>query len=308
MSKRTAFITHDDCLKHEMGAHHPERPERLIAIKEKLKATELQALLIPYEAPLVKREYLTQVHTESYVTLLESSVCDNDYVQLNSDTAMNPYTLSAAKRAAGAAVLAVDLVMSNEVDNAFCGIRPPGHHAVRNDSMGFCFFNNIAVAAAYAMNTYHLKRIAILDFDVHHGNGTEDIFHHDSRVLFCSTFQFPLYPGSGVDSGNEHIINTPLKSGATGKDFREAVKSYWLPALEIFKPELIFISAGFDAHRDDHLASLNLLEEDYEWVTQEIKGIADQYCQSRIVSVLEGGYNLKSLADSVAIHLRALIA
>ncbi len=304
---RTAFITHPECLKHEMGEHHPESPARLTAIEQKIEATELLAsALIRYDAPYVERQCLMRVHTENYIATLETSDPSHGYVHLNPDTAMNAYTLPAAHRAAGAAVLAVDLVMSNEVDNAFCGIRPPGHHAIRSGSMGFCFFNNVAVAAAHAIAVYHLKRIAILDFDVHHGNGTEDIFHNDERVMLCSTFQHPLYPGCGVDSGNDHIINVPLKAGATGKDFRTAVETYWLPALASFKPELILISAGFDAHRDDPLASLNLVEQDYEWMTQQIKDLAHHHCQGRIVSVLEGGYNLQSLADSAHVHIRTL--
>lgn len=302
----TAYITHRDCLRHEMGSYHPECPERLAAIEQRIKATGLSSHLVHGEAPLVERECLTRVHSEEYVSLIESSAPEKGYEELDPDTTMNAWSLSAARRAAGAAVLAVDLVMRGEVDNAFCAIRPPGHHATRSRSMGFCLFNNVAVGAAHAIAAHGMQRVAILDFDVHHGNGTEDIFHDDPRVMLCSTFQHPFYPGSGAHSGNDHIINTPLRAGVGSEEFCAAVRRDWLPALEVFRPEFIMISAGFDAHRDDYLASLNLIEDDYRWVTQQIKTVAASYCSGRIVSLLEGGYALKALGHSAEVHIREL--
>lgn len=304
---RTAFITHPDCLRHEMGAYHPECPERLAAIEQRLSASGLASHLLRFEAPLVERECLLRVHSENYVATVESSSPSEGYEYLDPDTAMNAWSLTAARRAAGAAVLAVDLVMRGEVDHAFCAIRPPGHHATHNRSMGFCFFNNVAVGAAHAMAVHNITRVAILDFDVHHGNGTEDIFHDDPQVLFCSTFQHPFYPHSGAQSGNDHIINSPLKAGAGSYEFCSAVEDTWLPALEAFSPEFIFISAGFDAHREDTMASLNLVEEDYLWVTQQIKAVAEKHCGGRIVSLLEGGYALSALGRSVEAHVRELV-
>jgi acetoin utilization deacetylase AcuC-like enzyme len=219
---------------------------------------------------------------------------------------MNPHTLNAARRAAGAVILAVDLIMEGKVENAFCAIRPPGHHAESARAMGFCLFNNVAVGVAHAMEKYGMKRIAIADFDVHHGNGTEEIFHDDPHVMLCSTFQHPYYPYLGDDSGNEHIINVPLPAGTSGAAFREAVTKYWLPALERFQPEMLFVSAGFDAHRDDDMAQFNLQEADFTWVTEQIKNVAAKFCQKRIVSVLEGGYELHALGRCVLAHLKVL--
>jgi len=225
---------------------------------------------------------------------------------LDGDTAMNPYSLEAALRAAGAAVQAVDLVMTGQVENAFCNIRPPGHHAGRANAAGFCIFNNVAVAAAHALEQYGLERVAIADFDVHHGNGTEAIFHDDPRVLLCSTFRHPYYPYCGADSGNDHIINVPLAAGASGEDFRAAVTQHWLPALEAFQPQMLFISAGFDAHREDDMGGLALREADYVWVTAQLKLLAEKYADRRIVSVLEGGYALDALGRSAAAHIKVL--
>jgi acetoin utilization deacetylase AcuC-like enzyme len=227
-------------------------------------------------------------------------------VQLDPDTSMNPYSYPAALRAAGAAVLGVDLAMSGEVANAFCNIRPPGHHAERGRAMGFCIFNNVAVAAAHALAHHGLSRVAIADFDVHHGNGTEHIFCDDPRVMLCSTFQHPFYPYVGADSGNEHIVNVPLPAGTGGAEFREAVARHWLPALEAFRPELLLISAGFDAHRDDDMAMMRLVDADYAWVTGELMQVAARHAQGRIVSMLEGGYELNALGRSAAAHIKAL--
>lgn len=303
---QTAFITHPDCARHEMGAYHPECPQRLAAIEDRLIASGLSVHLAHYDAPVARREHLRRVHPEEYIASIEAAAPEAGYALLDPDTAMNCHTLDAALRAAGAAVLATDLVVRREAENAFCSIRPPGHHATRRQAMGFCFFNNVAVAATHAMEEHGCQRVAILDFDVHHGNGTEAIFHDNPRVLMCSTFQHPFYPYCGADSGNDHIINVPLAAGSGGDVFRAAVESNWLPALERFRPEFIFISAGFDAHREDDMAFLNLVEADYVWVTQVAKEIAERDAQGRIVSLLEGGYALDALGRSVTEHIRVL--
>lgn len=303
---QTAYISHPLCLKHDMGAHHPESPARIHAIEDRLIASGLMNYLQHHDAPEATREQLLRVHDEAYIDSIESMVPQQGIVHLDGDTAMNPFSYQAALRAAGAVVLGVDLVMAGTVENAFCNVRPPGHHAGRARAMGFCIFNNIAVGAAHAISGHGLRRVAIADFDVHHGNGTETMFHDDPRVMLCSTFQHPFYPYYGADSGNEHIINVPLPAGTGGDGFRAAVTQYWLPALESFKPELLLISAGFDAHRDDDMAMLNLTETDYEWVTDVLKGIAGKYAQGRIVSALEGGYELHALGRSAQAHIKVL--
>ena len=303
---QTALITHPDCARHEMGSYHPECPERLAAIEDRMIASGLAVHLQRFDAPIVERHCLTRVHSEAHVSRVESMAPLDGYAQADPDTSMNPYSLTAARRAAGAAVLATDLTARGEVDNAFCAVRPPGHHATHDRVMGFCFFNNVAVGAAHAMAVHGASRVAIVDFDVHHGNGTEDIFHDDPRVLMCSTFQHPFYPYCGANSGNDHIINAPLAAGSGGDDFRAAVMDYWLPALERFQPEFLFVSAGFDAHREDDMAFLNLVDADYRWVTQQIKAVAERYCPGRIVSLLEGGYALNALGRSVEVHVREL--
>lgn len=302
----TAFITHDDCLLHDMGDHHPEQPARLRAVEDQLIASGLIGWLQRVEAPLAGREHLERVHAPGYIDALEAAVPERGIVHLDADTAMNPHTYNAALRAAGAAVLATDMVIRGEVSNAFCSIRPPGHHAGRGKAMGFCLFNNVAVAAAHALERYGLKRVAIIDFDVHHGNGTEEIFRDDPRVLMVSTFQHPFYPYSGIDGRSEHMVNIPLAAHSSGREFRAAVEQYWLPALAAFKPEMLFISAGFDAHREDDMAMLELVEADYAWVTARIKAVADSLAQGRIVSVLEGGYELHALGRSVMAHLKVM--
>jgi acetoin utilization deacetylase AcuC-like enzyme len=302
----TAYITHPLCLKHDMGAHHPEAPARIHAIEDQLIASGILDHLQRYEAPEVTREQLLRVHDAAYVDAVELLAPHHGTVQLDPDTSMNPFSYKAALRAAGAAVQGVDLVMSGEVVNAFCNIRPPGHHAERGRAMGFCIFNNVAVAAAHALDHHGLSRVAIADFDVHHGNGTENIFHDDPRVMLCSTFQHPFYPYVGADSGNEHIVNVPLPAGTGGAEFRDAVTQHWLPALDAFQPEFLLISAGFDAHRDDDMAMMRLTERDYAWVTDELMKIAAKHAQGRIVAMLEGGYELHALGRSAAVHIKAL--
>jgi len=302
----TAFITHPACLKHDMGGYHPESPARLAAIQDQLIADGLYPLLQHHEAPRAEREQLARVHDERYLDKIEAAAPRQGLVQLDPDTAMNPSTLEAALRAAGAAVLATELVMSGKAQNAFCNIRPPGHHATRDQSMGFCIFNNVAVGVAHALAAYDLQRVAIADFDVHHGNGTEDIFADDPRVMLCSTFQHPFYPYCGAGTVSDHIINVPLAAGSGGAVFQAAVRTHWLPALEAFRPQMLFISAGFDAHRDDDMAGLALVEADYAWVTQQLMIMAQTWSEGRIVSLLEGGYELKALGRSAAAHIKAL--
>ncbi len=302
----TGYITHPDCLKHDMGAHHPESPARLRAIEDQLIASGLLSFLQCHDAPLATFEQLARVHAPHYIEAVQAAAPQHGLVYLDPDTAMNPFTLNAALRAAGAVVLATDLVLERKLENAFCAIRPPGHHAGSARAMGFCIFNNVAVGVAHAIEKFGLKRVAIADFDVHHGNGTEEIFHDDPRVMLCSTFQHPFYPHSGADSGNDHIINVPLPAGTDGAAFRKAVSERWLPALERFRPEMLFISAGFDAHWEDDMAMFRLKEADYAWVTQQIKDVAEKHASGRIVSALEGGYELHALGRSVAAHIKVL--
>ncbi len=301
-----AFITHRDCWKHDMGAHHPECPDRLGAIQDRLIAAGLDLYLSFHDAPVAELEQLLRVHPRSYVEHLESSSPQHGIFHLDPDTAMSPGTWQAALRAAGAGVLATDLVMKKETPSAFCAVRPPGHHAERARAMGFCFFNNVAVAARHALDAWGLQRVAIVDFDVHHGNGTEEIFANDSRVLMVGTFQHPFYPYCGTENPASNMCNVPLKAGTRGDGFRAAVESVWLPRLSAFAPEMIFISAGFDAHYEDDMASLGLLESDYAWVTERVKDVARASAQGRIVSMLEGGYSLSALARSVAAHIKVL--
>jgi len=300
------LLTHADCALHEMGSHHPESPQRLQAVLDALDDSELLGHLREEEAPVASVEQLARVHHDVHIGFVHDCAPQSDYAYLDPDTAMNPKSLPAALRAAGAVVRATDLVMGGGATRAFCAVRPPGHHATPARAMGFCVFNNVAVGAAQALEQYGLERIAILDFDVHHGNGTEDMFRDDPRVLFCSTFQHPYYPFCGADSGNEHVINVPLPAMTASAGFRTAIARHWLPALERFEPQLVFVSAGFDAHREDPLAYLQLEDEDYAWVTQRIVEVAERHAGGRIVSTLEGGYNTASLARSAVEHVRAL--
>jgi acetoin utilization deacetylase AcuC-like enzyme len=302
----TAFISHRACLLHDMGDHHPEQPARLSAIEDQLIASGVLSHLQRADAPKATREQLERVHGAGFLDAVEDAAPHSGIVHLDPDTAMNPHTLDAALHAAGAGVLAADMVIEGAVNTAFCAVRPPGHHAVRSRAMGFCIYNNIAVAAAHALEHHGLERVAIVDFDVHHGNGTEEIFADDPRVLMVSTFQHPFYPYSGIEGQSEHMVNIPLAAHSGGREFRAAVEQHWMPALAAFKPQMLFISAGFDAHREDDLAMLNFVEADYAWVTTKLKAVADEHAQGRIVSMLEGGYALSALGRSVVAHLRVL--
>jgi acetoin utilization deacetylase AcuC-like enzyme len=302
----TALVTHADCLRHDMGAHHPEQPARLTAIEDQLIASGIGQYLQRHEAPLATDEQLARVHPSDYVRAIRDVAPSEGTVHLDPDTAMNRYTLQAALRAAGAGVLATDLVLKKEVKAAFCPVRPPGHHATRTRPMGFCIFNNVAVAARHAIQAHGIERVAIIDFDVHHGNGTEDIFENDEQVLMASIFQHPFYPYSGTDNPAPNMHNVPLAAGSGSREFRAAVTKVWLPALEEFRPELIYFSAGFDAHAEDDMAMLRFTDADYGWVTEQVKTIADRYAGGRMISLLEGGYALSALGRSAVQHIRVL--
>jgi acetoin utilization deacetylase AcuC-like enzyme len=306
----TAFYSHPDCRGHDMGRGHPECPQRLDAIEDYLLATGLDVALDRREAPFVDLEDVALAHSTSYVVelgdVLEQVEATGGLHALDPDTAASAGTWAAVRRGAGAAVAATDAVIDGDIDNAFCSVRPPGHHATRNSAMGFCFFNNVAIAARHALDVRGLERVAIVDFDVHHGNGTEDIIANDERVLMVSIFQDHFYPFTGNVPLGDNMVNVPLPAYTRGAEVREIVEAEWMPRLEEFKPQMMFISAGFDAHRDDDLGQLGLVEADYEWITLRLKALADKHAHGRIVSVLEGGYNLGALARSVAAHLRAL--
>jgi len=306
MSMSAAFITHPECLKHEMGAHHPEQPARLSAIEDQLIASGVAPHLARYEAPLATDEQLARVHPIEYVQAIRDAAPERGTVHLDPDTAMNPHSLQAALRAAGAAVLAVDLIMTKKATTAFCAVRPPGHHACRVRPMGFCIFNNVAVAARHALHAHGLERVAIVDFDVHHGNGTEEIFEGDEQVLMASIFQHPFYPYSGTDHPASNMFNVPLAAGAGTRELREAVTGTWLPALEEFRPQLVLFSAGFDAHAEDDMAMLRFSDSDYAWVTRQVRQVAERHARGRMASVLEGGYALSALGRSVVQHLRVM--
>ena len=305
----TLLITHPACLNHLMPAGHPERPDRLRAIERALEDERFQNLA-RVEAPAASLETIALCHPMKYVTAVRDATPRNGLVQLDADTSMSPGSFEAALRAAGGAVLAVDEVMAGKARNAFVATRPPGHHTETARPMGFCLFNNAAIAARYAQKHHGLARAAVVDFDVHHGNGSQDIFWSDATVMYGSTHQMPLYPGTGAkNERGEHdtIVNAPLRPGDGGVKFREAFESVILPRLRDFAPEFVVISAGFDAHMRDPLANLNLLESDFEWATRKLMELADKYAQSRVVSVLEGGYDLQGLANSAAAHVAALM-
>jgi acetoin utilization deacetylase AcuC-like enzyme len=304
----TAYITHPSCLLHDMGPHHPECPDRLTAVNDRLIASGIDPYLVHHTAPAATRAQLARVHNDDYIDEIEAASPESGLNYLDPDTALSPYSLDAARHAAGAVVLGVDLVMRGEARTAFCAVRPPGHHAERSRAMGFCVFNSIAVGAAHAMAAHGLTRVAIVDFDVHHGNGTEQIFADEPRVLMVGTFQYPLYPYSGVEPLGPNMHNVPLAPGADGEALREAVRETWLPALDEHRPEILLVSAGFDAHREDPLAGLAFVDADFAWVTRELVAVAQRHAGGRIVSSLEGGYGLSALGRSAAEHVRALVA
>jgi len=312
---KTGYFTHPDCRLHEMGAGHPECPERLDAIDEHLQATGLRDSLDRREADPAPLADIELAHGRMHVAALRglSDVLREEidaggptHTQVDPDTSMNVHTWAAALRAAGAALAATDAVMAGELDNAFCAVRPPGHHACRDTAMGFCFFNNVAIAAKYALERHGLQRVAIVDFDVHHGNGTEDIVAGDERILMASFYQHPFYPVGGARSNAPNLVNVPVPVRTRGMDVREIVEMMWIPRLEAHRPELIFISAGFDAHRSDDLGQMGLVEQDFVWITSRIMDVARQHANGRIVSCLEGGYNLGALARSAEAHIRVL--
>ena len=290
-----------------MGPDHPECPQRLAAIADQLIASGLAPHVVRHEAPAATVEQLSRVHDRRYVEAIQAAAPASGLRYLDPDTALNPHSVKAALHAAGAVVSGVDLVCGGDHRNAFCAVRPPGHHAESRRAMGFCVFNNVAVGAAHALAVHGLSRVAIVDFDVHHGNGTEEIFSDDARVLMVGTFQYPLYPYSGVDNPAPNMVNVPLSAGSGSREFRTAVRERWLPALDDYEPELILISAGFDAHREDPLAGLEFTEDDYAWVTRELTAVAERHAEGRIVSSLEGGYALGALGRSAAAHIRELV-
>lgn len=307
----TGYFSHPDCLAHDMGAGHPECAQRITAIEDHLRAVGLDALMLPGDVPLANNSDLALAHDLNYVLTLDDFLqqleATGETRALDPDTWACPGTRSAAWRAAGAAIAATDAVIDGKLENAFCAVRPPGHHAMHDRATGFCFFNNVAVAARHALDVRGLQRVAVVDFDVHHGNGTEDILANDDRVLMVGLFQHPFYPHTGAESKAGNMVNIPIPARSDGKVVRDVVESYWLYRLEHFQPEMIFISAGFDAHREDDLGGLGLVEADYAWITAKVMEVAQKHAQGRIVSCLEGGYNLSSLARSVAAHVRTLI-
>ncbi|WP_112322940.1 histone deacetylase family protein [Oceanibium sediminis] len=301
------YISHPECRLHDAGPMHPETAERLDAINDQLIMSGLDFVLLHSDAPYVTREQLLRVHDADYLDRIFATSPAEGYVTIDGDTVMSPGTLAAARRAAGAGVLGVDMIMAGEAGPVFCGVRPPGHHAERDKAMGFCLFNNIAVAAAHALAAHGLGRVAIVDFDVHHGNGTEGIFAADGRVMVSSIFQHPFYPFSGDSPEADHIVPLPLPAGTGSADFRKAVEDICLPALDAFAPDFLFISAGFDGHVLDDMSALALTEADYGWITQRLVEIADRHAAGRILSMLEGGYDPGALARSVVAHLKALM-
>ena len=312
---KTGFYTHEDCRKHEMGPGHPECPERLDAIEDRLLITGVFDALERIDAPLAALADLELAHDRAHIAVLrgfterlkdEVAAGGPTHAQIDPDTSINVHTYTAALRSAGAAMAATDAVMAGELENAFCAVRPPGHHAARNKASGFCFFNNVSVAAKYALERYNLQRVAVVDFDVHHGDGTEDILSGDERALMVGIFQHPFYPFTGDQNPASNMLNVPVAAYTRGMEVRELIEMTWMPRLEEFKPEMIFISAGFDAHREDDMGQLGLTEQDFAWITQRVKDIARRYSKGRIVSCLEGGYVMGPLARSVEAHVRVL--
>lgn len=304
----TAFFSHDDCALHNMGPEHPECPERLSRIISYIEDSGLHHKLDWIRSEEATRDQLLAVHPEKYLHQLELMQPTRGRVFTDPDTALMSDTLRAARLAAGANIQAVDMVLSSQVTNAFVCARPPGHHAERSKSMGFCFYNNVALAAMRALNFHQLQRVAIVDFDVHQGNGTVDIVQGDERILMCSSFQHPFYPHSHVYRLPDNIVNIPIPAGCESEEYRKRVTEGWLQRLNDFRPQLVLISAGFDSHRLDPMAEMNLETEDYRWITELLAGIAKEHANDRIVSTLEGGYHLRALAESVAAHLDVLVS
>ena len=305
-----AYLTHPYALKHEMGSHHPECPDRVRVVDDYLRAQGLLDFMREEIAAAAPPHTILRAHTREMVDSIERMAPQQGYCDIDGDTTMNPYTLLAAQHSAGAAVKAVDLVCAGDAPRAFCNIRPPGHHAERHRAMGFCFFNNAAIAVLHAIQAHGLERVLLVDFDVHHGNGTEEILADQCdarRVLMVSTFQHHLYPGNGDVPMAANMVNVPLPAYSRGDAMRAAVLDRWLPAIDDFAPQLVVISAGFDAHREDDLASLGWVDADYRWLTQQLVAVADKHCRGRIVSLLEGGYHLPALARSVGEHVKVLI-
>ena len=312
---KTGYFTHRDCWKHEMGPGHPECPERLDAIEDRLLVSGVFDALERYDAPQAATADLVLAHDRMHVAMMrgysellaeEVQAGGPQFSQIDPDTSINVHTWNAALRSAGAGMAATDAVMAGEIENAFCAVRPPGHHATRNKAQGFCFFNNVSVAAKYALERYHLQRVAVVDFDVHHGDGTENILAGDMRALMVGIFQHPFYPFCGDQNPAANMLNVPIPAYTRGMDIREIIEMSWIPRLEEFQPEMIFISAGFGAHREDDMGQLGLTEQDFAWITQRIKDIAKRYSKGRIVSLLEGGYVMSPLARSVEAHIRVL--
>jgi acetoin utilization deacetylase AcuC-like enzyme len=304
----TLLVTHQDCIAHEPGRGHPEAPGRLSAILDIFREPEFSGA-IRLEAPLGQQSDIALVHDPSFVSSVLAAVPATGHAALDADTILSPGSGAAALRAVGAVTAAVDAVIAGRVRNAFCAVRPPGHHAEPTHAMGFCLFNSIAIAARHAQTKHGLKRVAIVDFDVHHGNGTQAVVENDPTLFFASSHQYPLYPGTGAaeETGLGNVVNAPLAAGTDGRGFRRAFETRILPALDAFAPELLLVSAGFDAHRADPLAGLELEEADFAWVTARLMEAAKRHCGGKLVSVLEGGYDLKALADSAAAHLSALM-
>jgi acetoin utilization deacetylase AcuC-like enzyme len=312
---KTGYYTHPVFQKHDMGEGHPECPQRLAAISDRLLANGVMDAVEERQAPLASPHDIELAHSRMHVAALrglhdqlveEAAIGGPGLSHLDPDTAMNAFTWQAAMTSAGAAIAATEAVLSGELENAFCAVRPPGHHACRNQAMGFCFINNIALAAKYAIDRHGIKRVAIVDFDVHHGNGTEDIVAGDERIIMLGFFQHPFYPNSGATPLAGNIFNTPMPAYTRGDSVRTLVEDHWVPKLEEFKPEIIFISAGFDAHRLDDMGQMGLVEQDYAYITGRLKDCAKRHAKGRIVSCLEGGYHLQALARSVEAHVRVL--
>lgn len=303
---RSAYISHPACHRHDTSEAHPECSRRISAIEDRFIASGLFDVLRQFDAPEASDEQLLRVHTQAHLDAIAAAMPESGYARLDPDTIISSGSLDAARRAAGAVVKGVDVVLAGEMETVFCAVRPPGHHAERERAMGFCLFNNIAVGAAHALEAHGLERVAVVDFDVHQGNGTEQIFRDEQRLLFCSTYQHPFFPFTEALPNADNRVNVPLEATAASAEFRAAVTQHWLPALIRFEPQMIFVSAGFDAHVDDDMSYVSLTDADYRWVSEQIVDIAARFCDKRIVSALEGGYELNSLARCAETHVRAL--